>query len=29
MTASIVTEPGAEDGEIVIDTVQIVEYYSK
>ena len=29
MTASIVTEPGAEDGEIVIDTVQIVEYNSK
>ena len=29
MTASIVTEPGAEDGEIVIDTVQIVEFYSK
>ena len=29
MTASIVTEPGAEDGEIVIDTVQIVEYYYK
>ncbi|MDC0035303.1 30S ribosomal protein S4 [Chloroflexi bacterium] len=29
MIASIVTEPGAEDGEIIIDTVQIVEYYSK
>ena len=29
MTASIVTEPGAEDCEIVKDTDQIVEYYSK
>ena len=29
MTASIVTEPSAEDGEIIVDTVQIVEYYSK
>ncbi|MFL2803675.1 MAG: hypothetical protein ACJ0BB_02065 [Dehalococcoidia bacterium] len=29
MSSTVVSEPTAQDGELVVDTVQIVEFYSK
>ena len=29
MSSTVVSEPTSQDGELVVDTVQIVEFYSK